>query len=64
MDRLLFKKEEMQNVPDFRFLSDLYGKDRHAAGWRDEQRVSRQSEHPGRQERRERSRKGQYLGTL
>lgn len=40
MDKLLFKKEEMQNVPDFRFLSDLYGKDRHAAGWRDEQKVS------------------------
>lgn len=53
----------MQYVPDFRFLRDLSGKHRHAAGWRDEQRVSGVGEHSGRQERRERSQRGQCLGS-
>lgn len=53
----------MQYIPDFRFLRDLYGNHRHAAGWRDEQRVSRVGEHSGRQERREHWQKGQCLGS-
>ena len=63
MDRLLSKKEEMQYVLDFRFLTELYGKLSHAAGCRDEQRVSRVGKHPLRQGRREHSWKGQCLGS-
>lgn len=47
--------ERRDAVPDFRFLRDLCRKHRHAAGWRDEQRVFGMGE----QERREHSQKGQ-----
>lgn len=63
MDKLLSKTEEIQYVLDFSFLTELYGKLSHAAGCRDEQRVSRVGEHPLRQGRREDSWKRQCLNS-